>query len=161
MAEITVNGWPVPAGSAVTVVIRPGHPDQDVAVAAAEQLVTALTGKAAVTALDPQDTATVTAGRRTVLPEATPELTADQQLVEQLAAAYRAALASAAIAGRKPAVYEKLRQALRGAIEAAWNMRTVNARTVTDRIGDDARPVWAVIAAWHDEHPQAQLARAA
>jgi hypothetical protein len=160
MTDITVNGWDVPAGSAVAVIIRPG-PAQAAAVAAAEQLVTALTGKTAVTAIDQDDTATVTAGRATIMPGRTPELTPDQQVVEQAADLYRAALASEAIAARNAAAYEKLRQALRGMIEAAWDLRTVNARAVVDRLAGDSRPAWAIIAAWHAEHPGAQLAKAA
>jgi hypothetical protein len=145
MADITVNGVDVDARTPVAIVIRPGQPDQDAAVAAAEQLVLTLTGKQPQAATDWDDTVTVTAGRLAdARAGAAPALTADQQLVEDQAALYRRAIASEAIATRNEAVYKQLRMALRGMIEAAWGLRTVTARELVDHLAEDDRPVWAI-----------------
>lgn len=143
MAHITVNGWPVGAGSPVTVVIGAGQPAASTR--AAERLVTELTGKLPVTVTDPADeTTTVAAGNEAACATATPRLTPDQQLVEALADAYRAALASETVATRNAAVYQKLRDALRGTIEAAWGQPAVKARALVEAVADDPRPVWAI-----------------
>ena len=145
MADIAVNGVDLDARTPVAIVIRPVQADHDAAVAAAEQAVTALTGKRPVTWRDWDNTVTVTASREDAgTAAAAPELTAGQRLVEDQAALYRRAVTDEAIGTRHPAVYKQLRTALRGMIEAAWGLRTVTARELVDQLAEDDRPVWAI-----------------
>lgn len=146
MAHITVNGVDLPGGQAVTVVIQPGQPDPAAAVAAAEQFVTALTGRVAIAATDWDDSTTVTPGRTAVeVAGGTPQLTPVQQLVEDQAAVYRTAAASEFVATYATPVCEKMRHALRSLIEAAHGLSARDARALVEQVPEDPRPVWAIV----------------
>lgn len=144
-ADVAVNGVTF-KGSAAIVVIQPGQRDQSAAVAAAEQLVIALTGRQPVTVQDWDGSVTVTAGRRSAgVPDGAPQLTREQQLAEDLAAVYRAAAASEVIAERAGVAYEKMRHALRALVGAAWGLNVRDARAVVGQLGGDPRPVWVIL----------------
>lgn len=148
MTDVQINGLILPPSSTVTVVILPAHPDRTAATVAASRLVTELTGKLASVMTDWDESVTVATGRRDADLGDTPALTADQQLAEDMAALYRRTVDSAAITDRNPAVYGKMRDALRGMIEAAWGLRTATAREMVRLLDEDDRPVWAIV---HEE----------
>lgn len=145
MTDVQINGLILPPSSTVTVVILPAHPDRTAATVAASRLVTELTGKLASVMTDWDESVTVATGRRDADLGDTPALTADQQLAEDMAALYRRTLDSVAIAERNGAVYQKIRDALRGMIEAGWGLRTATARDLVRDLDDDDRPVWAIV----------------